>query len=229
MRSVSKALLALSLATLGTTACSGFAEPEVLDPSGTGSIPTAGPTGPGGTGTGTNPTGTTPTGTTPTGSTPTGTTPDFPNGNPGDSPTGGDGEREQGFTGWRLEVLPSGELRLRFRQVNLTVASFQYVVGAQIEGDVQCYNKADNAPQGQPFSFTLAASATLGAQSLNGTIDATLSTTVLQDACGNTQFEARPVTTMRPWQWTNVYLDNPAGRLPLPNVKLGDAPLGFSL
>jgi hypothetical protein len=103
------------------------------------------------------------------------------------------------------------------------------LVGGTVEGFWQCYNKSDNAPQGTPFSDTLSASATLGATSLNGTIHVTLSTSVLADLCGSTQFVARPVTTSGPWTWTNVYLDNPAGRLSLPNISLGDAPVGFSV
>jgi hypothetical protein len=27
--------------------------------------------------------------------------------------------------------------------------------------------------------------------------------------------------------WSGIYLDNPAGRLPLPSMSLGDAPVGF--
>ena len=72
-------------------------------------------------------------------------------------------------------------------------------------------------------------SATLAAQSANGTINVIVNTGVLQNACGNTQFVARPVTTAQPWTWTNLYLDNPEGRLPLPNISLGDAPVGFSV
>ncbi len=44
-------------------------------------------------------------------------------------------------------MLPSGELQFRFRQTDLTVASFSYVVGGSVTGEWQCYNKADNTPQ----------------------------------------------------------------------------------
>ena len=232
MRSTSKALLTLvSLTSIGLAACSpgeSLVAPDGTIPGIGGTGGTGGTGGSGGTG-GTGGTGTTggTGGTGGGGTASTDTT--FPGGFPGGSTDGGQTETQQGFQGWKLEVLPSGELQLRFKQTNLSVASFSYVVGGTVEGFWQCYNKSDNAPQGTPFSDTLSASATLGATSLNGTIHVTLSTSVLADLCGNTQFVARPVTTSGPWTWTNVYLDNPAGRLSLPNISLGDAPLGFSV
>ena len=116
----------------------------------------------------------------------------------------------------------------RFRQTGLTVANFSYVVGGSLTGQWQCYNKAGNAPNGQPFSGTISATATLGAQSVNGSINAILTTSVMADQCGGAQFIARPVPG-QPWTWSGIYLDNPAGRLPLPSISLGDAPVGFSV
>jgi hypothetical protein len=227
MRTTSQALFALvSLTSIALSACSpgdSFIAPD-------GTVPGLGGTGGTGGSGGTGGTGTSGTGTSGTGGGNTaGADTTFPGGFPGGSTDGGQTETEQGFLGWKLEVLPSGELQLRFKQTNLSVASFTYVVGGSVEGFLQCYNKADNAPQGTPFSRTLSASATLGATSLDGTIHVTLSTSVLADQCGNTQFTARPVTTSTPWTWTGVYLDNPAGRLALPDISLGDAPVGFSV
>ena len=235
MRATSKTLLTLLSLSITLAACS--SGDSIVNPDGT--VPGVGTNtdgtgtgGTGGTGTGGSNTGgsggTTTPGTGASGS--SGISPDttYTGGSPGGSTTGGTTETQQGFLGWELQVLPSGELQLRFRQTNLTVSSFAYVVGGSVTGQVQCYNKADNAPNGQPFNYTLAASATLGALSLNGSINAIVITTVLQNACGNTQFTARPVAG-QPWTWTNVYLDNPAGRLTLPDISLGDAPVGFSV
>ncbi|HEX5817915.1 MAG TPA: hypothetical protein VFY20_03500 [Gemmatimonadales bacterium] len=231
MRTSSKSLLVLaSLMSLSLAACSGGE--SLVAPDGT--IPGVG-TNPGGS---TNPDGTTnPDGsggstpgggsTIPTTSGPSADT-TYTGGSPGGSTTGGQTETEQGFRGWELQVLPNGELALRFRQTNLSVPSFSYVVGGAVTGSWQCYNKADNSPNGTPFSGTIDATATLSALSANGSINAVLVTTVLADVCGSTQFAARPVAG-QPWTWSGIYLDNPAGRLPLPNISLGDAPVGFSV
>jgi hypothetical protein len=236
MRTTSKVLLSLAyLSTLTLAACS---SPDAL--TGTdGTVPGT-TTNPGGTTTGGTGTGGTDSGGTTTGGTGTGggstipttsgpsTDTTYTGGSPGGSTTGGQTETAQGFRGWELQVLPSGELALRFRQTGLSVSSFQYVVGGTVTGQWQCYNKADNAPNGTPFSDTIDATATLSALSANGSINAVLVTTVLADLCGSTQFVARPVAGT-PWTWSEIYLDNPAGRLPLPDISLGDAPLGFSV
>jgi hypothetical protein len=101
-------------------------------------------------------------------------------------------------------------------------------VGGTVTGQWQCYNKADNAPNGNPFSGSIEATATLSAISANGSINAVLVTNVLAEVCGSTQFVARPVAG-QPWTWSGIYLDNPAGRLPLPDIALGDSPVGFSV
>ena len=238
MRMSSKAVLTLfSLASITLSACS---SPESLMGPGTNTDGTGtGGTGTGGTGTGGTGTGGTGTGGTETGgtggtgtsdTTTNGPTTDttYTGGSPGGSTSGGATETDQGFLGWELKVLPSGELQFRFRQTDLAVSSFSYVVGGSVTGQWQCYNKADNTPQGQPFSDTISATATLGAQSINGSINAILTTSVMSDKCGNTQFVALPVAG-QPWTWSGIYLDNPAGRLPLPSISLGDAPVGFSV
>ena len=238
MRSSSKALLVLaSLMSLSLAACS-HGE-SLVGPDGTipgvgnnpgGSGNPGGGSTPGGTDTGSGSTGGTNTGggsTVPTVSGPS-TDTTYTGGSPGGSTTGGQTETEQGFRGWELQVLANGELALRFRQTDLSVPSFSYVVGGTVTGQWQCYNKADNAPNGNPFSGSIETSATLGALSANGSINAVLVTTVLAEACGNTQFVARPVAG-QPWTWSDIYLDNPAGRLPLPDISLGDAPIGFSV
>jgi hypothetical protein len=146
----------------------------------------------------------------------------------GDSTSGGADERAQGFLAWTLAVLPSGELQLRFKQTGLSVSSFAYTIGGTLDGDVQCYNKADNAPQGAPFHYSYQASTTVGAMAVDGTVDTTVTTAVMSGLCGNTKFYALPVTTARPFTWGGNFLDNPAGRLSLPEVHLGDAPLSYS-
>ncbi len=212
MRMSSKAVLTLfALTSITLAACS--APESIMGPVGTN---TGGTGGTGGTGT--------------SDTTTNGPTSDttYTGGSPGGSTSGGATETEQGFLGWELKVLPSGELQFRFRQTGLTVANFSYVVGGSLTGQWQCYNKAGNAPNGQPFSGTISATATLGAQSVNGSINAILTTSVMADQCGSTQFIARPVPG-QPWTWSGIYLDNPAGRLPLPSISLGDAPVGFSV
>ena len=235
MRSTSKALLVVaSLMSLSLAACShgeSLAGPDgsipgVGDNPGGSSNPGSSDTG----GTNTDGTGGTTTGggsTIPTSSGPS-TDTTYTGGSPGGSTTGGQTETDQGFLGWELQVLPNGELALRFRQTDLSVPSFSYVVGGTVTGQWQCWNKADNAPNGTPFSGSIVATATLSALSTNGSINAVLVTTVLAEVCGSTQFVARPVAG-QPWTWSGIYLDNPAGRLPLPDISLGDAPVGFSV
>jgi len=234
MRSTKKAFLVVaSLMSLSLAACS-HGE-SLVGPD--GSIPgvgdTPGGSNPGGSdtgGTNTDGTGGTTTGggsTIPTSSGPS-TDTTYTGGSPGGSTTGGQTETDQGFLGWELQVLPNGELALRFRQTDLSVPSFSYVVGGTVTGQWQCWNKADNAPNGTPFSGSIEATATLSALSTNGSINAVLVTTVLAEVCGSTQFVARPVAG-QPWTWSGIYLDNPAGRLPLPDISLGDAPVGFSV
>jgi hypothetical protein len=231
MRTPSKARHVLAfLLSLSLAACS--SGDSIVAPDGT--VPGVG-TNPGGTttpdgGTDTDGSGGSTTGgsgTIPTTSGPSSDT-TYTGGSPGGSTTGGQTETDQGFLGWELRVLPNGELALRFRQTDLSVPSFSYVVGGSVTGSWQCYNKADNSPNGSPFSGTIAATATLSALSANGSINAVLVTTVLADVCGSTQFVARPVAG-QPWTWSGIYLDNPAGRLPLPSISLGDAPVGFSV
>jgi len=234
MRSTKKAFLVVaSLMSLSLAACS-HGE-SLVGPD--GSIPgvgdTSGGSNPGGSdtgGTNTDGTGGTTTGggsTIPTTSGPS-TDTTYTGGSPGGSTTGGQTETDQGFLGWELQVLPNGELALRFRQTDLSVPSFSYVVGGTVTGQWQCYNKADNAPNGNPFSGSIEATATLSAISANGSINAVLVTNVLAEVCGSTQFVARPVAG-QPWTWSGIYLDNPAGRLPLPDIALGDSPVGFSV
>ncbi len=234
MRSTKKAFLVVaSLMSLSLAACS-HGE-SLVGPD--GSIPgvgdTPGGSNPGGSdtgGTNTDGTGGTTTGggsTIPTTSGPS-TDTTYTGGSPGGSTTGGQTETDQGFLGWELQVLPNGELALRFRQTDLSVPSFSYVVGGTVTGQWQCYNKADNAPNGNPFSGSIEATATLSAISANGSINAVLVTNVLAEVCGSTQFVARPVAG-QPWTWSGIYLDNPAGRLPLPDIALGDSPVGFSV
>jgi hypothetical protein len=164
--------------------------------------------------------------------------PETPGGNPGGSPTapapdpgdttggdstsGGDDEQAQGFLAWTLSVLPSGELQLHFTQTGLSVGSFEYTIGGTLDGDVQCYNKADNAPQGVPFQYEFTAGATLGATAVDGTVDATVTTAVMNSLCGSTKFYALPVTSARPFTWSGNYLANPEGTLALPEISLGD-------
>lgn len=143
------------------------------------------------------------------------------------STSGGVNETAQGFFAWTMTVLPSGELQVQFRQTGLAAGSFEYVIGGTVEGDVQCFNKSDNAPQGTPFHYRYTASTTVGAIATDGTIDATVTTAVMNDLCGNTKFIARPVTTERPFTWTANTLVNPAGTLPLPDISLGDAPVSY--
>jgi len=235
MRSTKKAFLVVaSLMSLSLAACShgeSLVGPDGSIP-GVGDTP-GGSSNPGGSdtgGTNTDGTGGTTTGggsTIPTTSGPS-TDTTYTGGSPGGSTTGGQTETDQGFLGWELQVLPNGELALRFRQTDLSVPSFSYVVGGTVTGQWQCYNKADNAPNGNPFSGSIEATATLSAISANGSINAVLVTNVLAEVCGSTQFVARPVAG-QPWTWSGIYLDNPAGRLPLPDIALGDSPVGFSV
>jgi hypothetical protein len=79
-----------------------------------------------------------------------------------------------------------------FKQVGLgSFNSVDYGFTAKFSATVQCFNKATNHVQGQPFNFTATPSDTTTRAPKNGSISTTLTLAVSLPSCGNPPFEAQ--------------------------------------